>query len=207
MVRPSPSLTPMGGEDDVIARSARLAPWARCSGSRPRALSRDRLYGCAGVSVGPLEPPLRHQAAMHHSRPVRQPVSVLAELRRGRGQAGRASRSVDLYRMRSLTAVLKRRREQPRSTETSHWRFRSSKPICWACQDLNQRPHPSQQSGAYRHATLRSCRSCATVEGEVMRSYNWPLLHGAVCRISYVRRTLAKISQASSDLASRLSVM
>jgi hypothetical protein len=81
-VRPSPSLTPMGGEDDVIARSARLAPWARCSGSRPERSVETGSTGAPGVSVGPLEPPLRHQAAMHHSRPVRQPVSVLAELRK-----------------------------------------------------------------------------------------------------------------------------
>jgi hypothetical protein len=38
-------------------------------------------------------------------------------------------------------------------------------------------------------------------------SFRWPLLDGTVCRIPYVRRTLAKISQASSDLASRLRVM
>jgi hypothetical protein len=60
---------------------------------------------------------------------------------------------------------------------------------------------------AYRHAVLPFRRSCATVRGEGMRSYDWPLLDGAVCRISYVRRTLAKISQASSDLATRLRVM
>jgi hypothetical protein len=57
---------------------------------------------------------------------------------------------------------------------------------------------------------MQSClfrRSCATVRGEGMRSYDWPLLDGAACRISYVRRTLANISQASSDLASRLRVM
>jgi hypothetical protein len=60
---------------------------------------------------------------------------------------------------------------------------------------------------AYRHAILLFRRSCATVRGEVMCSYDWPLLDGAVGRISYVRRTLAKISQASSDLASRLRVM
>src|SRR4029453_18654797 len=37
--------------------------------------------------------------------------------------------------------------------------------------------------------------------------YDWPLRDGAVCPLSYVRRTLAKISQASSDLATRLRVM
>jgi hypothetical protein len=50
-------------------------------------------------------------------------------------------------------------------------------------------------------------RSPLSVKGEGMRSYDWPLLDGAGCRISYVRRTLAKISQASSDLATRLRVM
>jgi hypothetical protein len=39
----------------------------------------------------------------------------------------------------------------------------------WACQDLNLGPHPYQQSGAYRYATLRCCRSCSTVRGQVMR--------------------------------------
>jgi hypothetical protein len=37
---------------------------------------------------------------------------------------------------------------------------------------LNERPHPYQQSSAYRYATLRSCRWCATVRGQVMRSNN-----------------------------------
>jgi hypothetical protein len=39
----------------------------------------------------------------------------------------------------------------------------------WAWEDLNLRPHPYQQSRAYRHANRRSCRSLATVRGEVMR--------------------------------------
>src|SRR4029453_16827822 len=41
----------------------------------------------------------------------------------------------------------------------------------WACQDLNLGTHPYQQSGAYRCATLHFRRWCATVEGQVMRSY------------------------------------
>jgi hypothetical protein len=40
----------------------------------------------------------------------------------------------------------------------------------WACQDSNLGPHPYQQSRAYRCATLRFRRWCATVEGQVMRS-------------------------------------
>src|SRR5918993_5510189 len=40
----------------------------------------------------------------------------------------------------------------------------------WACQDLNLGPHPYQQSGAYRCATLRFSRWCPTVRGQVMRS-------------------------------------
>jgi len=39
----------------------------------------------------------------------------------------------------------------------------------WAWEDLNLRLHTYQQSGAYRCATLRFCRSCVTVRGEVMR--------------------------------------
>jgi hypothetical protein len=41
----------------------------------------------------------------------------------------------------------------------------------WAWLDLNQRPHPYQQSRAYRYATLRFCWSLPTVEGEERRSY------------------------------------
>jgi hypothetical protein len=80
-------------------------------------------------------------------------------------------------------------------------------PVLWAWLDLNLGPHPSQVSRAKRCAERRFPRSPLSVKGEGMRSYDWPLLDGAVCRISYVRRTLAKISQASSDLASRLRVM
>ena len=42
-------------------------------------------------------------------------------------------------------------------------------PFRWAWEDLNLRPHPYQQSSAYRYATLCYCRSLATVRGEVMR--------------------------------------
>jgi hypothetical protein len=41
----------------------------------------------------------------------------------------------------------------------------------WAWEELNLRLHPYQQSRAYRCATLRFRRWCATVEGQVMRSY------------------------------------
>jgi hypothetical protein len=40
----------------------------------------------------------------------------------------------------------------------------------WAWEELNLRLHPYQQSRAYRCATRRFCRSCATVKGQVMRS-------------------------------------
>jgi hypothetical protein len=49
----------------------------------------------------------------------------------------------------------------------------------WACQDLNLGPHPYQQSRAYRHATLRSCRWLATVKGEVMRCNSPPTPGGS----------------------------
>ena len=32
-MHPSGSMTTMGGEDDAVARSARLAPWTGCTGS------------------------------------------------------------------------------------------------------------------------------------------------------------------------------
>jgi hypothetical protein len=50
-------------------------------------------------------------------------------------------------------------------------RFRWSEAGWWAWEELNLRLHPYQQSGAYRYATLRFRRSCATVRGEVMRCY------------------------------------
>ena len=53
-----------------------------------------------------------------------------------------------------------------RSNQRSRW----SRAGLWAWLDLNQRPHPYQQSSAYRCATLRFCRSQRTVRGEVMRS-------------------------------------
>jgi hypothetical protein len=110
-VCPSPSMTAMGGEDDVVARSARLAPGPDVAASIPEALSRDRVYECGGVSLGPLgTTPSGIRAAMHHSRPVRQPgIRARGSQEEGRGQAGKAVRFVSLYRMRSLTAVLKRR--------------------------------------------------------------------------------------------------
>jgi hypothetical protein len=40
----------------------------------------------------------------------------------------------------------------------------------WAWEELNLRLHPYQQSSAYRYATLRFRRWCATVKGQVMRS-------------------------------------
>ena len=59
--------------------------------------------------------------------------------------------------------------------EDEHQRLRWSKAGLWAWEDLNLRPHPYQQSRAYRCATLRFCSSCATVGGEVMRcSKGWP---------------------------------
>jgi len=45
-------------------------------------------------------------------------------------------------------------------------------PILWAWLDLNQRPHPYQQSWAHRCAERRFPRSLPTVRGEVMRSNN-----------------------------------
>jgi hypothetical protein len=68
-------------------------------------------------------------------------------------------------------------------TDASDWagtwkrsdqRFRWSQAISWAWLDLNQRPHPYQQSRAYRYADPRFPRSLATVGGEVMRSKQRP---------------------------------
>jgi hypothetical protein len=53
--------------------------------------------------------------------------------------------------------------------KVSNQRFCWSEAVWWAWEDLNLRPHPYQQSRAYRCATLRFCRSRATVRGEVMR--------------------------------------
>ena len=45
LVRPSPSLTAMGGEDDAVARSARLAPWAYVAASVPKLAVEERPFG------------------------------------------------------------------------------------------------------------------------------------------------------------------
>ena len=46
--------------------------------------------------------------------------------------------------------------KHPPSKETTGKHSRSSKPVWWACQDLNQRPHPYQVSSAKRFAERRS---------------------------------------------------
>ena len=69
-----------------------------------------------------------------------------------------------------LSPLRRRPAESAAMNETAEERFRSSNPVWWAWLDLNQRPHPYPQSRAYRCATLRFCRSLATVRGEVMRS-------------------------------------
>jgi hypothetical protein len=101
----------MGGEDDVVARSARLAPGPDVAASVPEALSRDRVYECGGAHLVHWEPPPAvSRRPCTNSRPVRQPgIRARGSQEEGRGQAGKAVRSVGLYRMRSLTAVLKRR--------------------------------------------------------------------------------------------------
>jgi hypothetical protein len=86
-------------------------------------------------------------------------------IRVGRGR----SREV----MRSITAVwpnveIGKSLDHPR---TRSWKpFPRSAPVLWAWLDLNQRPHPYQQSRAQRCAERRFPRSLATVRGEVMRS-------------------------------------
>ena len=53
-------------------------------------------------------------------------------------------------------------------------RFPRSIRVWWAWLDLNQRPHPYQQSGVKRHADQRFPRSLANVRGEGMRSNSPP---------------------------------
>jgi hypothetical protein len=59
---------------------------------------------------------------------------------------------------------------KPAEPQPQGGRYRWSEAGLWAWEDLNLRLHPYQQSRAYRCATLRFCRSHATVRGEVMRS-------------------------------------
>jgi hypothetical protein len=56
----------------------------------------------------------------------------------------------------------------------SRKRFGWSTPMWWACQDLNLGPHPYQQNAGNRCAKRRCCRSCSTVEVEVMCSHPAP---------------------------------
>jgi hypothetical protein len=72
--------------------------------------------------------------------------------------------------MRSPTAMRGRPTGAVASERTPLACLPRSKVVQWAWLDLNQRPHPYQQSRAYRHADRRSCRSLATVRGAVMRS-------------------------------------
>jgi hypothetical protein len=53
--------------------------------------------------------------------------------------------------------------KHPPSKETTGKHSRSSKPVWWACQDLNLGPHPDQQNAGNHYATRRSRRSRSTV--------------------------------------------
>ena len=55
---------------------------------------------------------------------------------------------------------------------------------------LELRLHPYQQSGAHRYATLRFCRSRATVTGEGMRSNRLVLTGGG--RVAMAPRKVAE---------------
>ena len=77
-------------------------------------------------------------------------------------------------------------RKQPRSKETTGKHSRRSNPVLWACQDLNQRPHPYQRSRAKRCADRRFPRSLASVRGEGMRS-SW--LRSQRCRQARLAHT------------------
>jgi hypothetical protein len=74
--------------------------------------------------------------------------------------------------MRSETAVHGRLTEATTIEGITGDRSHRSTPVLWAWLDLNQRPHPYQQSGAHRCADRRFPRSPLTVRGEVMRSCN-----------------------------------
>jgi hypothetical protein len=96
LMHPSPSMTAMGGQDDAVARSARLASSARCNGfCPPTALSSTRCAS-AGSSRSALrrEPPTpSFQAAVRQTWTGRQPDSRARLKPEGtRGQAGKAVR-------------------------------------------------------------------------------------------------------------------
>jgi hypothetical protein len=61
--------------------------------------------------------------------------------------------------------------EHLRSEREQDQRFRWSRLVWWACQDLNLRPHPYQLNAGNRCAKRRSRRWRSTVEAEVMWSH------------------------------------
>ena len=70
--------------------------------------------------------------------------------------------------MRSETAVRRRLTEVTTIEGTTGERSRRSIPVLWAWLDLNQRPHPYQQSRAERHADRCFPWWAANVEGQVI---------------------------------------
>jgi hypothetical protein len=59
-------------------------------------------------------------------------------------------------------------RHQPRSKEMTDDCYRRSEPVWWAWLDLNQRPHPYQQSSGERHADRCFPWWSVNVEGQVI---------------------------------------
>jgi hypothetical protein len=72
--------------------------------------------------------------------------------------------------MGSWTAVRTQLRAAAAIKEITDEYSRSLRPVRWACQDLNQRPHPYQQNAGNRCAKHRSRRSHSTGEAEVVCS-------------------------------------
>jgi predicted ester cyclase len=140
-------------------RSASWYSWASCPDqARPPERSREghgRPFP-GQEATGPAVPAPRRRPAVLQRRPAPPGAAY------SRSTAG----------MRSWIAVRRQLRAAARDNELTDERPRRSRPVRWAWLDLNQRPHPYQQSRAQRCADRRFPRSRATVRGQVMRSNN-----------------------------------
>jgi hypothetical protein len=101
------------------------------------------------------------RCATQATTPTRERTGERAGQRGDADQSRRAAQTSSLNGMHPSLPV-----PEGRPTSVSA----GQRPFPWAWLDLNQRPHPYQQSRAERYAASRFCRSRATVGGEVMRS-------------------------------------
>ena len=102
--------------------------------------------------------------------------------------------------MRSWTAVRRQLRAAAAIKEFTDERSRRSRPVRWACQDLNLGPHPYQQNAGNRCAKRDSRRSHSTVEVEVMCSHRVQLCALPPPSLAAVHTILGSRSQCAAGV-------